>query len=133
MSPPPAFLPPAPGGSRPLRALSPSHTLHTLTPSPTPSLVSTGRPSRRTPIMCAPEEAPLSAAERTRRALSESQPLVKFRRDVEYLDERTEFVYTKGVDQGIDVWLVTGVLTFLVPAVGFAVGVLTGNIDVSPR
>lgn len=78
-------------------------------------------------------EEPLSAAEKTRRSLSSSEPLVKFRRDVEYLDQRTDFSYTKGVDKGVDVWLVTGVLTLLVPLVGFAVGVATGNIDLNPR
>lgn len=78
-------------------------------------------------------EEPLSAAEKTRRALAETEPLVKFRRDTEYLDARADFAYTKGVDKGIDVWLITGILTFLVPLVGFAIGVATGNIDVSPR
>lgn len=78
-------------------------------------------------------EEPLSAAEKTRRALSESKPLVKFRRDAEYLDEKTDFVYTKGVESGIDIWLIVGILTFLVPIVGFAIGVATGNIDLSPR
>eukprot|EP00177_Eucheuma_denticulatum_P001437 GFKZ01002589.1.p1 GENE.GFKZ01002589.1~~GFKZ01002589.1.p1 ORF type:complete len:130 (+),score=16.07 GFKZ01002589.1:198-587(+) len=129
MSPQPAFLTPAPS-TRLLRTASPRHTLPSTSP---PTALPTARISRRAALMCAPEEAPLSAAERTRRALSESEPLVKFRRDVEYLDEGAEFVYTKGVDKGVDVWLVTGVLTFLVPAVGFAVGVFTGAIDVSPR
>lgn len=75
----------------------------------------------------------LSAAEKTRRALAESEPLVNFRRDAEYLDKRTESVYTKDVESGVDIWLITGILTFLVPLVGFAIGVATGNIDVSPR
>lgn len=78
-------------------------------------------------------EEPLSAAEKTRRSLNSSDPLVKFRRDVEYLDQRADFSYTKGVDKGVDVWLVTGVLTLVVPLVGFAVGVATGNIDLNPR
>lgn len=75
----------------------------------------------------------LSAAEKTRRALAESEPLVKFRRDTEYLDQRAEFTYTKGVESGVDIWLITGILTFLVPLVGFAIGVATGNIDLNPR
>lgn len=75
----------------------------------------------------------LSAAEKTRRALSETKPLVKFRKDPEYLDQRTESAYTSGGDQGLDVWLITGILTILVPIVGFAIGVATGSIDINPR
>lgn len=79
-------------------------------------------------------EEPVSAAERTRRALSETKPLVKFRRETEYLDQDVSFTYTKGVKEGgVDIWLITGILTFLVPLVGFAIGVATGNIDVNPR
>lgn len=78
-------------------------------------------------------EEPLSAAEKTRRALSDTQPLVKFRRETDFVDQDTSFSYTKGVQSGIDVWLIAGILTFLVPIVGFAIGVATGNIDVNPR
>lgn len=78
-------------------------------------------------------EEPLTAAEKTRRALSETKPLVKFRRDANYLDERTASAYTNGAGKGIDIWIVTGILTFLVPIVGLAVGVATGTIDVNPR
>lgn len=77
----------------------------------------------------------LSAAEQTRRALSASEPMVKFRREV---DSRTEsdakFSYTSGVGAGgIDVWLISTILFFLVPVVVFAIGVSAGYIDVSPR
>lgn len=76
----------------------------------------------------------LSAAEKTRRALSETKPLVKFRRETDFPDEEdTSFSYTKGVDKGIDIWLVVGILTFLVPVIGFAWGVANGIIDVNPR
>ncbi|CAN8070825.1 unnamed protein product [Agarophyton chilense] len=75
-----------------------------------------------------------SAAELTRQKLRESKPLVKFRRQTEYLDRDTSFAYTRGVKKGsVDIWLITGVLAFLVPLVGFAIGVVTGNIDVNPR
>lgn len=100
-----------------------------------PSALPASRPRRSVcratrPRMC---EEPLSAAERTRRALAETKPLVKFRRETEYLDQDTSFTYTKGVDAGVDIWLVTGVLTFLVPIVGLLVGVATGFVDLTPR
>lgn len=80
--------------------------------------------------MC--EETPPSAAEQTRRALSETKPLVKFRRE-ELPEEDAGFAYTSGVEKGLDVWLISGVLFFLVPILGFVWGVATGNIDVNPR
>lgn len=76
----------------------------------------------------------LSAAERTRRALTESESLIQFRREVEISDDEKEFRYTTGTTEGgLDIWLVTAVLTVVVPAIGFAIGVATGNIDVNPR
>lgn len=81
--------------------------------------------------MCEP---PLTEAEKTRNALSATKPLVKFKKDI--ADGDTSFTYTSGVGAGgggVDVWLITGILFFVVPVVGFAVGVATGNIDVNPR
>lgn len=77
----------------------------------------------------------LSPAERTRRALADSEPLVKFRRQTQYLDEEDpRFRYTSGTTQGgFDVWLIAAILTLVVPAVGFAIGVATGNIEINPR
>lgn len=44
------------------------------------------------------------------------------------------FLYTIATTHGaLDIWLVTAILTFLVPAVGFAIGIATGNIDIHPR
>lgn len=97
----------------------------------TPSQTAAAKP---TPAARLPQDEQLSAAERTRRQLQESEPLVKFRKQTEYLDRDTSFRYTSGVKKGsVDIWLITGVLTFLVPLVGFAIGVLTGNIDINPR
>lgn len=80
------------------------------------------------------KEEPLSAAEKTRRALTDSESLIQFRRDVEISDNEKKFRYTTGTAEGgLDIWLVTAVLTIVVPAVGFAIGVATGNIDVNPR
>lgn len=80
------------------------------------------------------DDEPLSAAERTRRALTESESLIQFRREVEISDDEKEFRYTTGTTEGgFDIWLVTAVLTVVVPAIGFAIGVATGNIDVNPR
>lgn len=77
----------------------------------------------------------LSPAERTRRALADSEPMVKFRRQIEDEEKQdASFRYTSGTTQGgFDVWLIAAVLTIVVPAVGFAIGVATGNIDVNPR
>lgn len=97
----------------------------------TPSQTTAAKP---TPAARLPQEEQVSAAERTRRQLQESEPLVKFRKQTEYLDRDTSFRYTSGVKKGsVDIWLITGVLTFLVPLVGFAIGVLSGNIDINPR
>lgn len=77
----------------------------------------------------------LSPAERTRRALSATEPLVKVRRAADEIQpEDTSFRYTNGTTPGgFDVWLIIGILTFIVPLVIFAAGVATGNIDVNPR
>lgn len=91
------------------------------------------KPETATEKAAVAESEMLSAAEKTRRALAESEPLVKFRRDAEYLDKRTESAYTRDTKSGLDVWLITGILTILVPLVGFAIGVATGNIDITPR
>lgn len=82
--------------------------------------------------MCEP---PVSAAERTRQLLSETKPLVKFRKEPEYLEEKTAVAFTSasGKEKAIDVWTITALLTVLVPLVGFAIGVATGNIIVNPR
>lgn len=79
-------------------------------------------------------EEPLSAAEQTRRALTEAESLIQFRREVEISDDEKTFRYTTGTTEGgLDIWLVTAILTIVVPAVGFAIGVATGNIDINPR
>lgn len=58
--------------------------------------------------------------------------MVKFRREVE--TEEDVFTYTSGVKSGgIDIWLITGVLAFMVPIVILVVGIQTGFIDVNPR
>lgn len=77
----------------------------------------------------------VSPAERTRRLLAESESRVKYRRGIsEPETTESEFRYTSGTTSGgFDIWLVAALLTVIVPAVGFAVGVATGNIDVSPR
>lgn len=77
----------------------------------------------------------LTPAERTRQKLAESDNLVKFRKEtIDPTVEESQFKYTSGtVKGGFDIWLVAALLTIVVPAVGFAIGVATGNIDVSPR
>lgn len=73
-------------------------------------------------------------AEETRRALSSSKPLVKFRKDTDFADEEhSGFAYTSGVKGGVDVWLITGILFFVVPFIVFGVYVLNGTIDLAPR
>ncbi len=75
---------------------------------------------------------PKSSAELTREALSSRKSKVSFRKGVTE-DEKQDFAYTSGVEGGIDVWLVTGVLTFLVPLIVLLVGVKTGVVDLTPR
>lgn len=80
------------------------------------------------------KEEILSPAEQTRRALSEKESIVKFSRKLEIADNEKEFRYTSGTTEGgLDIWLITAILTLVVPAVGFAIGVATGNIDINPR
>ena len=75
----------------------------------------------------------MNKAERTRQVLSSVKPQVKFRKDYE-APEIDRFEYTSGVkDGGVDVWLITGVLTLLVPLIVFVVGVKAGVIDLNPR
>jgi hypothetical protein len=91
----------------------------------------------RPAVMCEDKPPPVqqSAADRTRAALSAEKPLVKFRRSTDDdADQNTSFAYTSGTTGGgVDVWLISSVLLFLVPVVVFAVGVATGYIDVNPR
>lgn len=76
----------------------------------------------------------MSAAEKTRRALSSSDPIVKFRKDTDYADrDYSEFAYTSGVKSGPDIWLITGILFFIVPFIVFFVYVQNGTIDLTPR
>lgn len=86
--------------------------------------------------MCEPSEtqANPSAADATRAALSAKAPRVQFRRGT---DQRSEedvaFSYTSGNTGGVDIWLISGILCFLVPLVFFAIGIGSGYIDVTPR
>jgi hypothetical protein len=91
--------------------------------------------SPRIATMCEERTAQRSAADRTREALSAEKPLVKFRRSIDAdAEQDTSFAYTSGTaGGGVDVWLISGVLLFLVPLVVFGVGVATGYIDVNPR
>lgn len=73
-----------------------------------------------------------SSAELTREALSNRKSKVSFRKGVTE-DEQQDFAYTSGVEGGVDVWLVTGVLTFLVPLIVLLVGVKAGVVDLTPR
>lgn len=98
--------------------------------TPTKDLKSTPPPPSTKPD----ETAPKDLAEETRRALSASDPLVKFRRDTDYADrDHSDFAYTSGVKSGVDIWLITSILFFIVPFIVFFVYVQNGTIDLTPR
>lgn len=73
-----------------------------------------------------------SSAEQTREALSNRKSKVNFRKGVTE-EEKQDFAYTSGVEGGVDVWLITGILTFLVPLVVLIIGVKAGVVDLTPR
>jgi len=93
---------------------------------------------KRVARMCQEERAsavktpPVDAAEEARRLLSSSDPLVQYRREEVYSAPPRGTGYVKDPNK-IDIWLVTSILTVLVPFVIFAVGYQTGVIDISPR
>lgn len=74
----------------------------------------------------------ISSAERTRQALSKSPSKVKFRRSVA-AEEPDSFSYTSGVTSGIDIWLVAGILAFVIPFAILAYAISTGIVDINPR
>lgn len=76
-------------------------------------------------------DAEKSSAQRTRDALSSRKSKVKFRKELS--EEPDEFVYTSGVDSGVDIWLIGTVLAVLVPVVVLFVAVSTGYVDLTPR
>mmetsp|Transcript_14515 Transcript_14515/g.31175 ORF Transcript_14515/g.31175 Transcript_14515/m.31175 type:complete len:150 (+) Transcript_14515:264-713(+) len=75
-------------------------------------------------------------AEATRRALAQSSPQVSFRKkrvDLARDPAGEGFSYSSGVSKGVDVWLISALLCFLVPAVFLAIFVANGTIDLTPR
>mmetsp|Transcript_12955 Transcript_12955/g.23293 ORF Transcript_12955/g.23293 Transcript_12955/m.23293 type:complete len:139 (-) Transcript_12955:37-453(-) len=74
-------------------------------------------------------------AAETRKLLSSSAPQVSFRKkNMRYSDtSETDFTYTKGVNQGVDIWLITAILGFIVPVVILAYFVANGTVDLTPR
>ncbi|KAA8492088.1 hypothetical protein FVE85_3526 [Porphyridium purpureum] len=71
-------------------------------------------------------------AEATRRMLAADEPQVRFRREETQLDSGS-FSYQSGVKDGVDIWLIVGILSFVVPACIFAYGVAVGWVDIPRR
>jgi len=82
------------------------------------------------------KEAPLSdedRAEATRRALTASTPLRRKKALRAMNVDPEKFEYTSGVSSGVDVWLISALLCFIVPAVFLGIFIANGYIDLTPR
>mmetsp|Transcript_4540 Transcript_4540/g.13754 ORF Transcript_4540/g.13754 Transcript_4540/m.13754 type:complete len:124 (+) Transcript_4540:63-434(+) len=71
-------------------------------------------------------------ADETRRLLNDGKSMVQFGRNVPKDAAQQNTGYQAG-STGVDVWLITGALVFLVPVIITIVGVKTGWIDLNPR